>query len=66
MSTSLKDEMIEQILLKIRSGEMTAEEGQAAIKRLIDEAGAEASRTVEDSPAEQRIRSAARRARLSA
>jgi hypothetical protein len=66
MGTSLKDELIEQILMKVRSGAMTAEEGQAAIKRLIEEAGAEASGTAEDSPAEQRIRSAARRARLSA
>ena len=58
------NDSIEQILLKLKTGEMTAEEAQAAIQRLIDAAGADSPRAVEDSPAEQRIKSAAQKARF--
>ena len=57
------DELIEEILTKVRAGTMSAQEGQAAIKRLIEEAGTAASAPVEESAAEQRIKSAARQAR---
>jgi len=56
--------MIDDILDKARSGQLTEEQAQAAIKKLLEEASQEAPRRVAgESAAEERIKSAAQKAR---
>lgn len=60
---ALQQELIEKIFAKVKKGEMTAEEANVAIERIIEEAGTDVPRTIEDSPAERRIKFAAQVAR---